>query len=39
MSGMEQPKIPVWCWAWAAVGIAFWAAVAFVAWHFIAKWW
>lgn len=36
---MEPQKIPAWWWAFAAAGVAFWAAVIYVAWHFIAKWW
>lgn len=36
---MEGPRIPVWWWAWAMVGAAFWVAVIAIAWHFIAKWW
>jgi hypothetical protein len=32
-------KTPRWWYAWCAVGVAFWVAVIFVAWHFIAKWW
>ncbi len=32
-------EIPGWWWAFAAVGVVIWIGIAYVAFHFITKWW
>ena len=38
MNGPSRNFLIAW-WVWAALGVAFWAVVIYVAAHFIAKWW
>jgi hypothetical protein len=35
----HEPKVPLWWKVWVALGLAFWAVVIYVAYHFITKWW
>lgn len=36
---MDDPHLPIWWWAALLIGLGLWAAVIYVAVHFISRWW